>query len=283
MIRLICVPYHLGRHRVGMGDGPSRLLAAGAAQELTLLGERVAVSEVVLPVPFEHEIGAHFALQRAVAEHVGQAVADNELPYVLGGNCSCVLGAVAGLGRGARIGVVWFDAHADANTPDTTASGFLDGMPVAVLTGRCWQGLAAAVPGFAPLPDDQVVLAGTRSVDRQEQVLLDSSGLTLVPPAKLSAEPGVGPAVSGLAERVDSVHLHVDLDVIDTRDGHANEFAVDGGPSLAALDAAIRTVGAQIAVSSVSLTSYNPTVDIDGRALGSAMRLLTTLGETALR
>jgi arginase len=278
MLRLISLPYHLGRREVGVGAGPARFLAAGARQVLTELGHRVEPAEVLLPEPAEHEVAGYFAVQRALAERVREAVADGEFPFVLGGNCGSVLGVMAGVGLGGKAGVVWFDAHADTNTPETTTSGFLDGMPVAVLTGRCWGAMAARIPGFAALPDSQVLLAGVRSIDEYERELLDSSRITRVEPAGLGSEAAFGAAVSALAGRVESVHIHIDLDVIDLSEGRANELAVAGGPSLDALDGALHGIGQRCRINSVSLTCYNPAEDRDGRALQAGMRLLRGLG-----
>ena len=283
MIRLVCAPYHLGRHRDGMGAGPERLLAAGAADRLRSAGHAVEVVHVdVLRAP-DHETGAYFAVQRSVATATAQAAAADAFPLVLGGNCGCVLGAAAGAGRGDAGGVVWFDAHGDANTPETTESGFLDGMAVAVLTGRCWQGLATSVPGFVPLPDDHVLLAGVRSLDRHERRLVEAAGISVVGPAGLRAADGApfARALDDLGARVSGVHVHVDLDVIDPGDGVANGFAVGDGPPLDALTAAVGAIGAALPVHGASLTSYDPAHDTDGRAAASALRLLDALASLA--
>lgn len=284
MLRLLCVPYHLGHHGVGMGNGPDRLLAAGAADTLRSGGHQVVIEQVDLPVPFAHETGAHFALQGALADRVRRVTGDGDVVFVLGGNCSCVLGVVAGLERRERTGVVWFDAHGDANTPDTTPTGFLDGMGLAVLTGRCWAALvSSSLPGWLPLPDEHIVLAGVRDLDDDERELLASSAITLVAPDGLGAGAGseFATALDRLAARIDAVHLHVDLDVIDAHDGRANEFAVAGGPSLHLLEASIKAVADHCRVDSVSLTSFNPAADPDERALAAGMRLLETLAEIA--
>jgi arginase len=262
-----------------MGAGPDRLLAAGAQEQFAASGTTVRVEHLDRPGAYEHETGASFSVLRRLAERVKDAVEDGDFPIVVGGNCSCVLGVVAGLGLADRSGVVWFDAHADANTPDTTTSGFLDGMPVAILTGRCWTALATTIPGFTPLPDDHIVLAATRAIDPAERELLTNSHITVVPPAQMTDH--AGPylaALDELAIRVDSVHVHVDLDAIDIADGTANEFAAPGGPSLNALTAAIGAISAHCPVNSVSLTSYNPAVDDDGRALVAGRRILSALG-----
>ena len=277
MLSLISAPYHLGRRDVGMGAGPGRLLAAGAREALEAHGHQVNTTEVDPPAMNDHETGAHFAVQAALAERVQVAVAAEEFPFVLGGNCSSVLGVIAGLGLGDSGGVVWFDAHGDANTPETTESGFLDGMPVAVLTGRCWRRLAARIPGFTPLPDQNVVLAGVRSIDPDEQNLIANSAIALVSPNGLRGHEFTD-TLTTLAENTDRIHLHIDLDVIDVSDGRANEFATGGGPTLDALEEAIRTIAAHSVINSVSLTSYNPSCDADGHAQIAAMRLLNTLG-----
>jgi len=279
MIGLLRVPYHLGRAGIGMGAGPDRLLSAGFEGLLHAQGLPVTMRQVELPGPFQHEIGAYFGVQMAVARHIRDAVEQGDFPFVLGGDCGCVLGATAGLSLGGQAGgVIWFDAHGDMNTPETTTSGFLDGMPVAVLTGGCWAGLAASIPGMTVLPTDHLLLAGARALDDHERDFIRLVKMPFVGPEGLG---GIGSefsaAVSELAERVESVHVHVDLDVIDISDGRANEFAADGGPTLDALDAALRVIGAQISVNSVSLTSYNPAVDLDGRALSAGLRLGSTL------
>lgn len=279
MIRVLCTPYHFGRYQVGMGAGPDRLLAAGALERLSATGHDVEVVQVQAPRAFEHEVGAYFAVQEALAEETARTVSLGAFPLILGGNCGCVIGATSGLGLGELGGVVWFDAHGDNNTPETTNSGFLDGMPVAVLTGQCWTTLASSIPGFTPLPSDRVLLAGVRSVDEHEQRLIEAAGIPLVDPAGLrqGREAPFTRALRKLGTRVDSVHVHVDLDVIDIEDGIANEFAADHGPPLETLTACVEGISEQTTVNSLSLTSYNPTYDTDGRAATAALRLLDSL------
>jgi arginase len=278
VLNLLCVPYHLGRRDVGMGKGPAALLDAGAARIVQQADPGATTEWVELSEPFEHEVQAGFALQRDLASHVATVREHGGFPVVLGGNCSCCVAAAAGVGDTEDGGVVWFDAHADAHTPDTTTSGFLDGMPVSVLTGRSWSNMARSIPGFRPLPDERVVLVGSRSMEDAERDLVAESGIRLVAPPELSDDAeALIEALDDLAAEVDSVHLHVDLDVIDLSDGRANEYAADGGPTLPELHHAIATVGSRCRVNSVSLTSYNPDVDADGRAVRAGLDLLGTL------
>ena len=129
MVRLICSPFHLGREDVGMGGGPRRFLDEGALTVLEELGLRVELFWVQSPersAKLDHEVGTAFAVQSALGVEIAEAIAAEEFPLILGDNCSSILGAIAG--TPASTGLVLFDAHADANTPETTTSGFLDGM-----------------------------------------------------------------------------------------------------------------------------------------------------------
>lgn len=111
------------------------------------------------------EVATAFELDRLIATETRLAVEAGEFPLVLSGNCNSSVGTISGAGIG-NLRVVWFDAHADFNTPKTTTTGFLDGMGLAIAVGRCWSGLASSIPGFSPLPEANVVLVGIRSTER---------------------------------------------------------------------------------------------------------------------
>src|SRR5687767_1880913 len=113
------------------------------------------------------EIGTAFDLDRQLAREVAAARLRSAFPLTLAGNCITSVGTVGGLGAGAT-GVLWFDAHGDFNTPETTIGGFLDGMALATVVGRCWRSLAAGVPGFTPVAEENVVLVGARDLDPAE-------------------------------------------------------------------------------------------------------------------
>lgn len=277
MLRLIVSPFDLGRRDHGMGLMARRMLDAGALDVLRDAGHEVETVTVEPATLSGQQVGDYFAVQAQVAAEVRRAVTDGAFPFLLGGNCGGTLGAVSGLADPARSGVVWFDAHADVNTAETTDSGYLDGMPVAALTGRCWQRLAGGTEGLARIPDEHVLLAGVREIDPAERELVADSAITLVGPDDL-ASPAFDGAVSALAERVDSVHLHVDLDVIDIGDGRVNEFHSSRGPILDDLLTAFGVVARRCRLNGLSLTSYDPTyADSDGLALRSGMRVLAGL------
>src|SRR5690242_19919163 len=155
-IQFLLVPYDSGRREWRMGRGPSFLLRHGVGIGIRALGHEVD-AEYVEPggierpnPPASTEIATTFSLYREVAVRAREARSNGALPIVLGGNCGVTLGAIADQ---SDVGVLWLDAHADFNTPETTTSGFLDGMALAVLTGRCWRTMASSIPGFVAMPD----------------------------------------------------------------------------------------------------------------------------------
>lgn len=131
-----------------MGRGPdAAFLAGGLVERLEGAGHSVDVRVVETSNVFPTEVGTAFALNRQIAVHVHDAAARGEFPLILTGNCISSVGGLAGLDA-ANLGVLWFDAHADFNTPETTTTGFLDGMALAVAGGQCWIRLAASIPTF---------------------------------------------------------------------------------------------------------------------------------------
>jgi arginase len=273
-VRVIQVPYDLGRERLGMGLGPEGLLDSGLVTAIAACGHNVDQVEVARAQPFTNEIGASFDVNRVLARTVRAARGAGRFPLVLAGNCNSVLGTVAGLGP-QDLGLIWFDAHGEFNTPETTRSGSLDGMPLAIATGRCWKALAGSIPGFAPIPDVNVLLVGARDLDPAERELLDTSGVGFVAPDGRS---GIGAAaltapLAALAKRVRRVYVHLDLDAIDASEARANAYASTGGIRLGELTSMLGTVAGCVEVAAAGVASFDPACDADGRAAAAAGEL----------
>jgi arginase len=262
-----------------MGAGPEALLAAGLQHTLRGDGHRVYLKIAELPADGWHaEIQTSFELMRMLSAAVREARDSNRLPVVLAGNCNTAVGTLAGLGA-TSIGVTWFDAHADFNTPETTTSGFLDGTAVAILTGRCWTQLAATVPGFTPLSDDRVCLVGTRDIDSLEGGLLDQSSVRVIEPRQVRST--LKRALTSINEHVDRIYVHLDLDVLDSSIASANKFAVAGGLTLDDMDYALTQIAQAFRIAGISLTAYDPLVDQDGAAAKAAISLISTAASLA--
>ncbi|HKR07628.1 MAG TPA: arginase family protein [Gemmatimonadaceae bacterium] len=280
-IQILAVPYDSGHRGLRMGAGPEALLKAGLVDALREEGHTVHVRIAELDAHQWHaEIQSSFELMRMLSTAVREARKASRFPIILAGNCNTAVGTLAGVGAGTTA-VAWFDAHADFNTPETTTSGFLDGTAVAILTGRCWTQLAATVPGFAPLPDNRISLIGTRDIDSLESALLDDSAVTIVEAKRLRED--LPMALRSVAEHVDEIYVHLDLDVLDAGVAAANKFAVTGGLTLEDVDFALSRIGKAFRITSMALTAYDPDADGNGRAARAAIELIKTAASVASR
>ena len=277
-VHLIAVPYDSGRRAERMGAGPETLMPL-LDRRLRDLGRRVECLTVEAPEnSWRAELRTAFDLSRGVAHAVRRARDAGAFPLVLSGNCGpAAIGCVAGAETSPA--VCWFDAHGDFNTPDTTIGGFLDGMGLATVTGRCWPELAHRVDRFRPVDERAVALIGARDLDPLEAALLESSRVHRVPVS--SFRPDLMAAVRGMAAHATSVYLHLDLDVLDPSQGRVNTYAAPGGLSREDVIWAIGEISRSFFFYAGSLTSFDPAVDADGRALDAALALGVALVEAA--
>jgi arginase len=273
-VQLILVPYDSAQHRWRMGLGPERLIDAGLESHLAAQGHRVAKFVATLDPPHA-EIRTAFELMGIVAGQVRQALAQGRFPLVLSGNCNTAPGTLAGLTPASR-GIFWFDAHGDCNTPETTLTGYLDGMGCAVALGWCWRGLAAALPGFHAVQAEHALLLGVRDLDPPEADLIAASALTALAPADLRRA-RLGAELARLKPQVGAAYLHCDLDVFDPSEGRANNLPVPGGLSAAEVEGLIREIGQAVPVKAAAVTAYAPEYDADGRVARAAFRLVDAI------
>jgi arginase len=188
------------------------------------------------------------------------------LVVVLAGNCNSCLGTLAAL---EHPGIIWFDAHGDFNTPETTISGALEGMSLAIATGHCHPELMSQ-----PVPEENVVLAATRSLDPLEEARLRASKIKL---ASLDELPEV---VDALARRVTNIYLHLDLDVLDPSISPGVNFSAPGGIFADQLFDAVKQVMATGKLRAAAIVNFNPDRDHDNRTLRIAERLVAILSQT---
>jgi len=199
------------------------------------------------------------ALNGAIAAGVAEARRRGRAVLLAGGNCHHATGVLGGLqeahGAGARIGLVWFDAHGDFNTPHTTLSGMLGGMPLAVCAGLALPRWREGARIAAPLPTDRIILTGSRDLDEPEEALLRATDVVLAAPAAGFLGADLAQAVGNLAARMDLLYLHIDADILDAA-FQPNHFTVaPGGPDLAQTLAAVETVMATGKVAAYAVVS----------------------------
>jgi len=267
--RFFSVPYDSGYERMRMGNGPARIAA-----ELDVTSD-----EIVSAREFRTEATTAFELYRKLADAVHEAASMSDFPVVLSGNCGAAVGAAAGVGCD-DLAVVWFDAHGDYNTPDTTDSGFLDGMAISILGGRAWKKLAFGIPRFSPIGPTRVMHVGARAYSPDEREALLYDGVWLVEPLSLR-ETTINPMLDAMKSQATRVLVHVDLDVLDPRFGRANGYAVDGGLSPDDILRVIDLAAQRFRVAALVLASYDPSCDPSGSVAAIGARIVRHVLEFA--
>ena len=277
-VHILYVPYDSGHAGLRFGRGPLKAREAGLAGRL---GPSLTVHEQVVTHDgsFATECTAAFGLARRIAALVAEIRDEGGFPLVVAGNCLSALGTVSGMG-GERRGIVWFDAHPDFNTPDTTRTGFLDGMGTAVLAGEAWRAVARTAPGFRPVARDRLLFLGARDIDPEEAERLADPPVALFSGDAVRADrDGAERAIATLGERCDAVYLHFDMDVTEPDPVPANEFAVPGGFDDAEVAALLERVAADMPLAAGGVTAFDPGLDPGGsmlaRYLGVIERIAT--------
>lgn len=184
-----------------------------------------------------------------IAAEVARGRRDGRPVLVVGGTCTVVPGVIGGVqeahGPATRIGLAWFDAHGDFNTPQTTLSGMLGGMPVAVSAGLAHPAWREGSRLAAPLPTDRILMVDVRNLDPAEADLVRAVGIEVAAPAPGFPGADLQRAVADLAERCDLIYLHVDADILDERFMPNHHTKEPNGPDipqvLAAIEAVLRT------------------------------------------
>jgi len=235
------------------------MLQKGLIHDLKTRKHEVREAGLSVDVSFPTEVETGFEIARKVATYICQAKERGEFPIVFTGNCyAAALGVLSGLQNDA--GVIWFDCHGDFNTPETSLSGFLDGMALSMVTGNCWTTLTATIPGYKPMPEEKVLLIGSRDWDPLEEKRLRASAITLIPPEILKQNTN---RIDTLFPAVKSVYLHIDLDILDPEFVKVNSYATPGGMFPEELFHTISAIKKIYEVSAIGFTSYDPTLDTE--------------------
>jgi arginase len=276
-VQILLVPYDSGHRSLRMGRGPEHFIENGLVHVLQSVGHEVTVQTVEAESGFRSEVKTQFELYRSLARQVFEARRNGEFPVILSGNCGATLGVIAAAGTNLP-GVIWFDAHGEFNTPETTTSGFLDGMGLAIATGRCWQKLAASIPDFRPIPGPNISLLGGHDFDEGERERLEGAGVTVIDAdaiSRMGVPDAIHSAMPALRRAAQEAHLHIDLDVLDPKEAPANGFVTgDAGLRVDELTEAIDRIKANVKVTSATIASYDPQYDPRGKTLQAGLRLI---------
>jgi arginase len=268
----------------GPSKGPATMADGGIQPILQGMGATVRVEEARLTPDEDKEYGGWKRLGLSLG-HFADIVAQNERDgyFTVGllATCPSMPGLVAGLQRSGptrepiKIGMLWLDAHPDFNTPETTRSGSLGGMPVAVATGRALQILRLDAKLDPPLADRHVVMGGVRLTDPLEQHLLDNSLIEQLSVEDLrNLTPAVWAQLDRLDRLTDKIYVHIDMDVLDPREvmGHGNK--VPNGPSSEQLAKLFEAVFAKYRKASAIGFATIPPIDEGGLSIAAVNRMI---------
>jgi arginase len=296
-IGVLGVPMDLGQSRRGVDMGPSAVRYARLRETLEELGHTVSdLGNIGVPIPEEaagRDDGAGIAHLRTIreicertAEAARDAVADSVFPIFLGGDHSISIGTVSGVASASgRTGVLWVDAHADFNTPATSPSGNVHGMPLSVLTGRGHPGLVGIGGEGASVRAEDVVLLGLRSVDLEERRSLAEAGARAYTMKEIDvygAAHVVRQALKHLSH-LDRVHLSFDLDVVGPNLAPGVGTPVRGGLTYREAHLIMELINESETVTSLDVVEINPILDEKNMTAELAVELVASLlGRTIL-
>ena len=208
------------------------------------------------------------ALHQPLAEITRQSVLNGKRPISIAGDCCAAIGVLAGLQRaGLDPILLWFDAHGDFNTWETTPSGFLGGMPLAMLVGKGEQTMLTALD-LMPLAEDHVILTDARDLDPGEQQLIQEADIIHLPDVThlMNSTLPDGP-----------LYVHIDTDILNPTEAPAMNYPAAGGPSAKELQTVMKYLNRTEKIAAVSLSTWNPTMDEHGQNRKLCMGLLDTL------
>jgi arginase len=290
-IEIIGVPLDLGQQRRGVDMGPSALRVAGLQAKLEELGYQVTdrgnVAVAVAETKHRGDERARFLAEIAQsAEHtakcVQEALAHGAMPIVLGGDHSVAAGTVAGVAnffraQQKRIGLIWMDAHSDINTPETSPSGNVHGMPVAALLGM-EPAVLRDLLGWSPkvLPEN-TVLIGVRDVDEAERENIRRAGVTVFTMRdidELGLRAVMERAIPIAAKGTAGYHVSLDLDWVDPEEAPGVGTAVRGGATYREAHLAMEILSDDGGMLGFELVEVNPILDEHNRTAELAVQLL---------
>lgn len=290
-IRVLGVPLDLGASRRGVDMGPSAMRVAGLEARLEALGHEVGdggnIQVEIAETQARGSRNARYLDEIAktcthAAEAVAQAMEEGLTPLLLGGDHSLAAGSVSGVAefyrrRSEQIGLLWFDAHSDINTPETSPSGNVHGMPLAALLGLGPEPLASIFGAWPKLRPENVALIGVRDIDATERENIRRAGLKHVYTMREIDERGmravVEEALRAVTEGTAGYHLSLDMDWIDPEDAPGVGTPVRGGATYREAHLAMEIVADHPGLASFEIVEVNPILDEHNRTAELAVEL----------
>lgn len=289
-ISIIGVPMDLGQTRRGVDMGPSAIRYAGVVERLENLNyELEDIGDIEIGrAERVHSSDSNLKNLKAVAEGseklasaVDKVISDGSFPLVLGGDHSIAIGTLAGVGKHYKnLGVIWYDAHGDLNTADTSPSGNIHGMPLAASMGLGHPALTN-IAGYSPkVKPENIIIIGARSLDDGEKELIKEKGIkvyTMHEIDRLGMAQVMEETISYFKENTDGVHLSLDLDGLDPHDAPGVGTPVIGGISYRESHLAMEMLAEAEIVTSAEFVEVNPILDEKNKTATVAVALMGSL------
>ncbi|MRG88359.1 arginase [Salinibacillus xinjiangensis] len=296
-ISIIGVPMDLGQNRRGVDMGPSAIRYAGVIDRLERLKYKVEdLGDIPSPTPGRNQKDDESNLRNLnevaegninLAKTVSDSFSKGHFPLVLGGDHSIAIGTLAGVSKHAdQLGVIWYDAHGDLNTGETSPSGNIHGMPLAVSLGIGHEKLTQIGESGPKIRPENIVIVGARSLDEGEKELIKEKGIkvyTMHEVDRLGMSQVMSETIDYLKERVQHVHLSLDLDGLDPEEAPGVGTPVVGGLSYRESHLAMEMLAEADIITSAEFVEVNPILDEKNKTASIAVDLMGSLfGEKLL-
>lgn len=296
-ISIIGVPMDLGQMRRGVDMGPSAIRYAGIVERLENLGydiKDLGDIEIGQAERIHNNPDTNLRNLKAVAEasetlagKVNDVIGSGDFPLIFGGDHSIAIGTLAGVSpHYENLGVIWYDAHGDLNTGDTSPSGNIHGMPLAVSLGIGHEDLTSIGHSSPKIKPENIVIIGARSLDEGERELIKEKGIkvyTMHEIDRLGMTKVMEESIDYLKGRTDGVHLSLDLDGLDPSDAPGVGTPVLGGISYRESHLAMEMLEESGMITSAEFVEVNPILDEKNKTATVAVALMGSLfGEKLL-
>ncbi len=294
-LSIIGVPMDLGQSRRGVDMGPSAMRYAGMVERLEALGYSIDdCGDIEIGQAERRDTASKLKNLKAVAEasekladKITEEMEKDRFPIILGGDHSIAIGTLAGVSKASEnMGVIWYDAHGDLNTDETSPSGNIHGMPLAVGLGIGDPVLTKIGGDHPKVKPENVIIIGARSLDEGERTLIKQKGIkvyTMHEIDKVGMTTVISEAIDYLKENTDGVHLSLDLDGLDPMDAPGVGTPVNGGISFRESHLAMEMLAAADILTSAEFVEVNPILDDKNRTASVAVDLAGSLfGEKLL-
>jgi arginase len=290
-ISIIGVPMDLGQARRGVDMGPSAIRYAGVVDRLEELDydiDDLGDIQIGRPERLGENSVDNLRNLKAVAEAseklsstVDTIISEDRFPLVFGGDHSIAIGTLSGVAKHYKnLGVIWYDAHGDLNTADTSPSGNIHGMPLAVSLGLGHSALTK-IGGYEPkVKPENIVIIGARSLDDGEKELIREKGIkvyTMHEIDRMGMTAVMEETIAYLSERTDGVHLSLDLDGLDPHDAPGVGTPVIGGISYRESHLAMEMLEESKLITSAEFVEVNPILDDKNKTASVAVALMGSL------